>query len=98
MNIQEVLENNGFDVNKTDSGYEVHQYTPEGEDWYLTFDKLEYIVDYAMSYEPEEDFKVWVEAKLFGRDKTIPPIPELWKDQLWKQEILLKTAREIMDN
>lgn len=94
MNIQEVLENNGFDVSKESEGFAIQQYTPEGEDWYLYFDKLEDVVNYAEDYCPDEDFEMWLEARHNGV-RGVPAIPELWKDQLWKKDILTKVAQEI---
>lgn len=93
-NIKKILENNGFDVNVIDGGYEVSQYTPAEEDWILTFNKLEDIVDYAENFDPEEEFTMWIKAKQNGV-RGIPSVPELWKDQLWKQELLNKVADKI---
>lgn len=90
-NIKKILEKNGFNVNVIDGGYAVRQYTDAGEDWYMTFDKLEDIVDYAKNFDPEEEFEMWVEAEQSGAPST----QELWEDQLWKQELLNKVADEI---
>lgn len=93
-NIEKILEKNDFNVNVIDSGFEISQETPAGEDWFLTFNKLEDIVDYAENFDPEEEFTMWFEAKQNGV-RGVPSVPELWKDQLWKQEILNKVADEI---
>ena len=90
-NIKKILENNGFDVDVIDGGYAVSQYTYAGEDWYMTFNKLEDIVDYAENFDPEEEFEFWVKADCAGK----PSVAELWQDQLWKQELLNKVADEI---
>jgi len=89
-----ILEDNGFDVKIKENGeIEVQQYTPEGEDWWLYFVSIKDFVEYADNYDPEDDFTMWVEAR--SRDKSVPSIPDLWKDQLWKQDLLLKVAQEI---
>ena len=93
-NIRKILENNGFNVDVIDGGFEISQYTPAGEDWLLTFNKLEDIVDYAENFDPEEEFTMWIEAKQNGV-RGVPSVPELWKDQLWKQELMNKVADEI---
>ena len=93
-NIKKILEKNNFNVNVIDGGFEISQYTPAGEDWFLTFNKLEDIVDYAENFDAEEEFTMWVKAKQNGV-RGVPSVPELWKDQLWKQEILNKVADEI---
>ena len=93
-NIAEILEKNGFDVNVIDDGYEVSQYTDAGEDWRMTFTNLEDIVDYAENFDPDEEFTMWIGAKQNGVE-GVPSVPELWKDQLWKQELLNKVADEI---
>lgn len=62
----------------------MQQETPAGEDWNLSFNKLQDIKDYAENYDPEEDFNIWIEAKQNG----VPGVAELWQDQLWKQNLL----------
>ena len=93
-NIKKILEKNGFNVNVIDGGFEISQYTDAGEDWCMTFNKLEDIVDYAENFDPEEEFTMWIKAKQNGFS-GVPSVPELWKDQLWKQELLNKVADEI---
>ena len=65
----------------------VHQYTPAGEDWSMTFYPLSDFKIYAENYDPREDFKELFEAGQRGF-RGVPDIPELWQDQLWKQEVL----------
>lgn len=91
MSIKKVLEDNGFIVEKIGSFWNVRQYTPAGEDWQLCFDKLSDIKSYAVNYDPEEDFKLWFNSGAKG----IPDVPTLWKDQLWKQELLEKVWEEL---
>ena len=95
--IKTILTENGFEVTKEDDGYAIHQYTPEGEDWWLYFDKLTDIVEYAEYFSPDDEFEMWVEAKHNGV-RGVPGISELWQDQLWKQGILNKVAKEIEDS
>lgn len=95
--IKTILMENGFEVTKESDGYAIHQYTPEGEDWWLYFDKLGDIVSYAENFDPEEEFEMWVEAKHNGVS-GVPAIPELWQDQLWKRDILNKVAMEYWAN
>lgn len=97
-NIRRILENNGFEVTKERDGYSLQQYTPAGEDWNLYFEKLTDIKSYAEGFDPEEEFEIWVEAKIHGYPTmraSIPCYSELWQDQLWKQELLDKIATEI---
>lgn len=88
--IEELLEDNGFNITEINGGYELSQYTPAGEDWLITLNELEDIVDYAENFDPEENFKAW-----FGANRGEPDVPELWKDQLWKQELLNEIADQI---
>ena len=88
-----ILEDNGFDVDFGKDNFSISQYTPAGEDWFLSFTDADDLCDYAENYDPEDDFTMWVEAR--RRDKSVPSVPELWKDQLWKQETLLKVKQEI---
>ena len=94
MKIKKILENAGFKIEKVDGGYELSQYTPAGEDWILTFDKLEDIVSYAENYEPAEDFVMWYEARKNGT-RGVPDDSTLWEDQQWKKELLMGILEEI---
>lgn len=92
--MRKLLENNGFTVNKTKDGYELQQYTPAGEDWWIFIQKLKDIKEYAENFDPEEEFKIWFEAGQNGV-AGVPGVAELWKDQLWKQETLSLIADQI---
>ena len=94
--ISEILENNGFSIKNDGEVIWVSQYTPAGEDWNLSFNKLEEIVDYADDFDPEEEFAVWVEARMNGIS-GVPSPSILWKDQEWKRNILEKVAGEVKD-
>lgn len=94
--IRKILENNGFKISKDNSGYNLQQYTPEGEDWNIYLDKLKDIQKYAEDFDPEEEFKMWIEAKYNGIT-GVPGIAELWQDQLWKQEKLNLIASNIQE-
>ena len=85
--IIEMFEELGFTVDERQPGYEVQQYTPAGEDWNLSFTDLQNIKDYADDYDPSEDFVMWLEAKKSGVS-GVPSPDELWKDQIWKKDIL----------
>ena len=89
MNLKKILEKHGFNVKyyKKYKMWEVSQYTPEGEDWSLTFCPLSDFKTYAESYNPRDDFKELFEAGQHGFG-GVPDVPELWKDQLWKQTVL----------
>lgn len=91
---KEIIESHGFTVKKQKDGWDVHCYTPAGEDWWMFFRKLSKIKEYGYSYDPEEDFETLYEAGRHGF-KGVPPPGELWKDQLWKQTILRQIATEI---
>lgn len=92
--IIKVLKKNGFNVGFGVNCIEIQQYTPAGEDWWLSFLSVEDIKSYCENYNPEEDFNMWVEAKQQGTT-GIPSIPELWEDQLWKQKLLNKILEEV---
>ena len=85
------LEKYGFDVSKEENGYSIQQYTPAGEDWWLYFDKLDDIKQYAENFDEGEEFSMWVQAKQNGV-RGVPEYSELWQDQLWKKEILKSVA------
>lgn len=92
--MRKFLENNGFTITKTKDGYELQQYTPAGEDWWLYVQKLKDLKEYAENFDPEEEFEMWIEAKRNGV-AGVPGVSELWQDQLWKQEKLNLIASNI---
>lgn len=87
-----IFENRGFSVieEPEDDSITIRQYTPAGEDWNLYFNKWEDILEYEL--DPEEEFEMWIEAKMSGT-RGVPCIPDLWKDQLWKQNIIEKLKK-----
>lgn len=87
------LEKYGFNVHKVKDGYEIQQYTPEGEDWCLYFRNLQEIKEYAENFDEGEEFAIWVEAKQSGV-RGVPDYKELWQDQLWKKELLKEIAND----
>lgn len=89
--IKELLKSHGFYINEISGGYELSKYTPAGEDWIITLDELEDIVEYAENFDPEEEFEFWVKADCKGKPST----SELWEDQLWKKEFLTEIADKI---
>ena len=92
--IEDLLEDNGFNITEIDGGYELSQYTPKGEDWFITLNELIDIVEYAENFDPEEEFTMWNNAR--GNVAGVPSVGDLWQDQLWKQELLNKVANKII--
>lgn len=92
--IKKILENKGFSITRELQSFELSMFTPAGEDWCITVDKLENIEDYANGFDPEEEFTIWINAKQQGV-RGVPSVPELWQDQLWKQELLNEIVEEI---
>ena len=91
--IAKILEKHGFNVKKNGMGYDISQYTPAGEDWNICLFNLTEIKRYCEEFDPEEEFTMWVQAK--GKVDGVPSIPELWKDQEWKQSVLNKVLEEV---
>lgn len=89
-----ILENFGFTITQEYKGYNLQQYTPEGEDWNIYLERLKDIKEYAETFSPEDEFTMWFEAKQHGV-RGVPDIAALWQDQLWKQELLNKIANKI---
>lgn len=94
MNARRALEKNGFMVQKFDDYWHISQFTPAGEDWAYEVETLGEMVKIAEGFDPEEEFEMWIEAKR-GGVAGVPKIPELWQDQLWKQETLNKVLEDI---
>lgn len=92
--IKSILEKYGFTINGEANGYNLQQYTPEGEDWNIYLFKLEDIREYAEDFDPEEEFTVWFEAKQNGV-QGVPGIAALWQDQLWKENLLKQILNTI---
>lgn len=84
----------GFTITKEANGYNLQQYTPEGEDWNIYLSKLEDIKEYAEDFDPEEEFRVWFEAKQ-NSVQGVPGVAALWQDQLWKADLLKQILNTI---
>ena len=96
--IKQIIEENDFMVIPCQDDYLIQRFTPAGEDWNIPVFKLEELVEYAENFDPEEEMEMWCEAKQHGSEymrKSIPGYGELWQDQLWKQKILKKIAKQI---
>lgn len=87
----DIFEEHGFTVSGEDGCWYIRQYTPEEEDWGFVIGNLEDVVEYAESFDEEEEFEVLVKANISGK----PSISKLWQDQLWKKEVLENLAMEI---
>lgn len=96
--IEQILEDNEFEVTPSNGDYDISRYTPAGEDWHICVWKLTDIVEFAENFDPDEEMEMWCDAKHHGTKhmrESIPGYGELWKDQLWKQKILKKVANRI---
>lgn len=92
--VDAIFERAGFFVFRNSDYIELSQYTPAGEDWRITLEKPADIIDYAEMFDPDEEFEMWMEAKQNGV-AGVPKGSELWKDQLWKKNVLNKVAEKI---
>lgn len=90
---EDVLQDSCFDYSKDGEVYLLSCYTPAGEDWEFYVTDEEDFKQYAENFDPEEEFKMWVEAR--NVVSGVPDIPTLWKDQLWKQKILKTLAKKL---
>lgn len=90
---EDVLQDSCFDYSKDGEVYWLSCYTPAGEDWEFYVTDEEDFKQYAENFNPEEEFKMWVEAR--NVVSGVPDIPTLWKDQLWKQEKLKEVANAL---
>ncbi len=89
----EALQNNGFNVEIEENSINVQQCTPAGEDWWMDFSDDSDLKEFCESFDPEEEFEMWFDAR--HKVAGVPSIPDLWKDQIWKQETLNKVLEEI---
>lgn len=89
--IKTLLEEKGFTVREYDGCFEIQQYTPAGEDWCITLEWLSDIKDFADNFDPEEQLEMWIKADVSCK----PRVSELWKDQLWKKELLNSIVEEL---
>lgn len=91
--IKNLLEEKGFTVTQYEGCFEIRQYTLAGEDWCITLAWLSDIKDFADNFDPEEEFEIWVKANISGK----PRVSEIWKDQLWKKELLDSIVEELSE-
>lgn len=85
----EDIKNLGFDVEKDEDCYSFRLETPRGENWEINLRSLEDFVYHAKVFDPNLEF-IFVLDDL--RDGYLGPIDieSLWKDQLWKKNLLKK--------
>lgn len=86
------LESFGFTItDESDDLYNAQVYTPAGEDWNITFSDIDNFIDYAESFDVDEEFELLFTADLRGK----PSASVLLKDQQWKKRFLTKIINNI---
>jgi hypothetical protein len=102
--IIEVLETNNFsvyEITKQGDDYyiEISQYTPLGEDWWVTvwFDGtdngfIESIREIYENFDVDEETEIWIESR--GKNGVPNSIKALVEDAEWKQATLGELASD----
>lgn len=94
MNVRKVLEKHGFKVEKVGKHeWDISQYTPAGEDWHITLAALKDLEEFCNTFDPEDNFAMWMEAR--HKVAGVPKPYELWKDQLWKENVLNEVLEDL---
>ena len=103
--IIEVLENNEFwvhEVEKQDNGYyvEISQYTPLGEDWWVTIwfdgtdeDFITQVEQRFLGFDVDEEVEIWVENR--GKNGVPSSIRALVEDAEWKENTLCALSDDL---
>lgn len=87
----EVIEELGWSVEETESGYFLENFSPAGGDMVIEVPDKEGIINYCENYDAEDEFNVW-----WGVGKGEPSTPsELWQDCLDKGE-MFKQLKELL--
>lgn len=106
-NILRIIENNGFiisEIEKQNNGYyaQLNQYTPEGEDWWITIifdgtdsDFIKEIVNKAQYFDIDEEVEVLIPCR--GEGGYPNSITALIEDAKWKERKLSDLAVELID-
>lgn len=96
--ISEILEHNGFSYNEIeeqDGKYyiELNNYTPAGEDWWLTvwFDGtdesfVDSVEEITTNFDVDEEVEIWIPSR--GKNGVPSSISTLLHDAEWKLEQL----------
>lgn len=106
-NILRIIENNGFiisEIEKQNNGYyaQLNQYTPEGEDWWITIifdgtdsDFIKEIVNKAQYFDIDEEVEVLIPHR--GNGGCPNSITALIEDAKWKERKLSDLAVKFID-
>lgn len=101
----EIVEKNGFSIHEIekqgdDYYIEISQYTPLGEDWWVTiwFDGtdegfIEAMREMYDGFDVDEETEIWIECR--GKNGVPSSIKALVEDAEWKESILGELADEL---
>ncbi len=104
---KKIIENCGFTIQDEDvnfsgneTGWEIQQYTPEGEDWFVDIivnndvNKLiDEISSYAENFDVDEEVEPYIEMR--GQRGVPSSISDLIKDAEWKKDQLINLSNEL---
>lgn len=104
-NIIEILEINGCyigEIQKQDDNYyiDLQQYTPAGEDWYITiwFDGTDenfvtQVEEYYNNFDVDEETEILIESR--GKNGIPSSIRIILEDQEWKNNKLKELSKDL---
>lgn len=105
--LKKIIENKGFEISDTDfgiekePGWELQQYTPLGEDWYVSFQHsnnidtfINSLKSYTYNFDIDEEVELYVEMR--GKHGIPSSISALLEDAKWKKETLEDLLAEIL--
>lgn len=104
---KKIIENCGFTIQdenvaytRNETGWEIQQYTPEGEDWFVDIivnndvNKLiDEISSYAENFDIDEEVELYVDMR--GQRGIPSSISALVEDAKWKKDQLTNLANEL---
>ena len=104
--IKNIIEKLNFMVSevsygKNGIGWELQQFTPLGEDWFVEFEHdnnaetfINNLKEYVYNFDIDEEVEPYIEMR--GKRGVPSSISDLLKDARWKQKILKRLLAEIL--
>lgn len=105
--LKKIIEKKGFTVSDTefsgnDVGWDLQQFTPLGEDWYVVIEHnnsvdifAENLKKYANNFDIDEEVEPYIAMR--GKRGVPESISDLLKDAKWKQRKLKSLAATVLN-
>lgn len=95
--LRQKIEEADFKITETDLDIEFQKYSPEGQDFSFTIDKLgtledlaDSIYDYYECYDPSEEAYIWLDSSGHGKNGAPYDMKDVYEDMVACKEMVLE--------